>query len=136
MMTITAATEAVPRQHQQQHAGQDQQPLLEPFKMGGFQLTDRIVYAPLTRCRAINNVPSAAAVEYYSQRARPGGFMISEATVTSPTGYGCGSLALLSHDDEVCASTQRKLRRNRAADAAQHCVQYDRMRSQQSQRSG
>ena len=91
--STTVAAAGAP--HQQQHASQEQ-PLLEPFKIGGFQLTDRIVYAPLTRCRAIDNVPSTAAIEYYAQRARTGGFIISEATVTSPTGYGCWPLALLT----------------------------------------
>jgi hypothetical protein len=33
------------------------QPLLTPFKMGDFQLSTRMVYAPLTRCRALGTIP-------------------------------------------------------------------------------
>ena len=35
----------------------EQQPLLTPFKMGNFQLSTRMVYAPLTRCRALGTIP-------------------------------------------------------------------------------
>jgi len=62
--------------------------------MGPFHLVDRIVYAPLTRCRAIGTVPQPAAVEYYTQRARQGGFILSEGTSPSATGYGCASCRL------------------------------------------
>ena len=48
----------------------------------------RVVYAPLTRCRALGTVPQPAAVEYYRQRATKGGLMISEATVVAPEGHG------------------------------------------------
>jgi hypothetical protein len=64
-------------------------PVLTPYDMGPFHLCDRIVYAPLTRCRAIGTVPQPAAIEYYTQRARKGGFMLSEGTSPSRNGYGC-----------------------------------------------
>ena len=48
----------------------------------------RIVYAPLTRCRALGTVPQPAAQTYYAQRATPGGLMITEATVVAPEGHG------------------------------------------------
>ncbi|KAI7835539.1 hypothetical protein COHA_010567 [Chlorella ohadii] len=44
--------------------------------------------APLTRCRAPGAVPTPMMAEYYKQRATPGGLIISEATVVSPTGFG------------------------------------------------
>ena len=69
----------------------DKIPLLTPYDMGPFHLVDRIVYAPLTRCRAIGTVPQPAAVEYYTQRARQGGFILSEGTSPSATGYGCAA---------------------------------------------
>lgn len=46
------------------------------------------VYAPLTRCRALGTVPQPAAVEYYSQRAFKGAFLLTEGTVISPHGHG------------------------------------------------
>ena len=53
-----------------------------------FNLLCRVVYAPLTRCRAIGTVPQPAAATYYGQRATKGGLMISEATVVAPEGHG------------------------------------------------
>ncbi|KAK4483901.1 hypothetical protein RD792_011110 [Penstemon davidsonii] len=66
----------------------DQIPLLTPYQMGKFQLSHRIVMAPLTRQRSYNNVPQPHAALYYSQRATKGGFIISEATGVSDTAQG------------------------------------------------
>eukprot|EP00208_Stichococcus_sp_RCC1054_P001568 CAMPEP_0206144304 /NCGR_PEP_ID=MMETSP1473-20131121/23673_1 /ASSEMBLY_ACC=CAM_ASM_001109 /TAXON_ID=1461547 /ORGANISM="Stichococcus sp, Strain RCC1054" /LENGTH=414 /DNA_ID=CAMNT_0053540091 /DNA_START=82 /DNA_END=1326 /DNA_ORIENTATION=+ len=71
-----------------EHSHGDTQPLLTPYKMGPFDLTTRMVYAPLTRCRALGTVPQPAAVEYYSQRAFKGAFLLTEGTVISPHGHG------------------------------------------------
>ncbi|KAH6775136.1 12-oxophytodienoate reductase 2 [Perilla frutescens var. hirtella] len=60
-------------------------PLLTPYKIGNFQLSHRIVLAPLTRMRSYNNVPQPHAMLYYSQRAKKGGFLISEGTGVSGT---------------------------------------------------
>jgi 12-oxophytodienoic acid reductase len=65
-----------------------QQPLLTPFKFFGHELSTRMVYAPLTRCRALGTIPQPAAAEYYSQRAFKGSFQLSEGTVVSPHGHG------------------------------------------------
>lgn len=56
--------------------------------MGIFQLSHRIVLAPLTRQRSFNNVPQPHAILYYSQRATKGGLLISEATGVSDTAQG------------------------------------------------
>ncbi|XP_073119624.1 putative 12-oxophytodienoate reductase 11 [Henckelia pumila] len=63
-------------------------PLLTPYKMGHFDLSHRIVLAPLTRNRSYNNVPQPHAAVYYSQRATKGGFLITEATGVSDTAQG------------------------------------------------
>ncbi|CAH8294739.1 unnamed protein product [Eruca vesicaria subsp. sativa] len=63
-------------------------PLLTPYKMGKFNLSHRVVLAPLTRQRSYGNVPQPHAVLYYSQRASPGGFLIAEATGVSDTAQG------------------------------------------------
>ncbi|XP_058108579.1 12-oxophytodienoate reductase 3 [Magnolia sinica] len=66
-----------------------QQPsLFSPYKMGRFNLSHRIVLAPMTRCRALNGIPQPANIEYYVQRATEGGFLITEGTIISPTGAG------------------------------------------------
>ncbi|KAH8490093.1 hypothetical protein H0E87_022569 [Populus deltoides] len=63
-------------------------PLFTPYKMGKFNLSHRIVLAPLTRQRSYDNVPQPHAVLYYSQRATKGGLLISEATGVSDTAQG------------------------------------------------
>uniref|UniRef100_M8BGN7 12-oxophytodienoate reductase 2 n=1 Tax=Aegilops tauschii TaxID=37682 RepID=M8BGN7_AEGTA len=55
-------------------------PLLTPHKMGQFELSHRVVLAPLTRCRSYANVPQPHAAAYYSQRATRGGLLIAAAT--------------------------------------------------------
>jgi N-ethylmaleimide reductase len=63
--------------------------LFNPFDLKGKLLRNRIVMAPLTRCRATKgtDVPHALNAEYYAQRA-DAGLIISEATQISPTGKG------------------------------------------------
>ncbi|WVZ10486.1 hypothetical protein V8G54_015016 [Vigna mungo] len=63
-------------------------PLLTPYKMGKFNLSHRVVLAPLTRERSYNNVPQPHAVLYYSQRTSNGGLLIAEATGVSDTAQG------------------------------------------------
>ncbi|KAJ9167316.1 hypothetical protein P3X46_021980 [Hevea brasiliensis] len=63
-------------------------PLLIPYKMGKFNLSHRIVLAPLTRMRSYNNVPQPHAILYYSQRTTKGGLLIAEATGVSDTAQG------------------------------------------------
>ncbi|XP_039122137.1 putative 12-oxophytodienoate reductase 11 [Dioscorea cayenensis subsp. rotundata] len=62
--------------------------LLTPYKMGKFDLSHRVVLAPLTRQRSYGNVPQPHAILYYSQRTTPGGLLISEATGISDTAQG------------------------------------------------
>lgn len=61
--------------------------LWEAMKMGDWDLPNRIVMAPLTRCRAPGRVPNALMAEYYAQRASAG-LIISEATSVTPMGVG------------------------------------------------
>ncbi|CAM0908825.1 unnamed protein product [Alopecurus aequalis] len=63
-------------------------PLLTPHKMGRFDLSHRVVLAPLTRCRSYGGVPQPHAALYYSQRATKGGLLITEATDVSVTAKG------------------------------------------------
>ncbi|WCJ34931.1 12-oxophytodienoate reductase 1 [Euphorbia peplus] len=62
--------------------------LLSPYKMGKFNLSHRIVLAPLARLRSVENIPQAHAILYYSQRTTKGGLLITEATVISDSGRG------------------------------------------------
>jgi N-ethylmaleimide reductase len=52
-----------------------------PVSLGDLTLPNRIIMAPLTRCRAdVNHVPTDLMVEYYAQRASAG-LIIAEATM-------------------------------------------------------
>ncbi|CAL5051820.1 unnamed protein product [Urochloa decumbens] len=71
-----------------QEAPKEVIPLMTPYKMGQFELSHRVVLAPLTRCRSYGNVPQPHAAVYYSQRATKGGLLIAEATGVSATAQG------------------------------------------------
>ncbi len=61
--------------------------LMSPYKLGNIELKNRIVMAPMTRSRAIGNVPNQLMAEYYKQRAAAG-LIITEGTSPSPNGLG------------------------------------------------
>jgi N-ethylmaleimide reductase len=61
--------------------------LLSPYKLGRIELRNRIVMAPMTRSRAIGNIPNALMAEFYAQRAAAG-LIITEGTSPSPNGLG------------------------------------------------
>jgi N-ethylmaleimide reductase len=63
--------------------------LLEPLPLGPLTLANRVVMAPLTRCRAAQpgNVPTEVNARYYAQRSGAG-LIISEATQICPEGQG------------------------------------------------
>ncbi|MCF7674618.1 MAG: alkene reductase [Akkermansiaceae bacterium] len=63
-------------------------PLFTPLTVGELELPNRIIMAPLTRCRAgAGRVPTELMVEYYAQRASAG-LILSEATAVGPDGVG------------------------------------------------
>ncbi len=58
--------------------------LFTPLQAGDLHLPNRILMAPLTRCRAEDDhVPGALIAEYYAQRASAG-LIIAEATMAMP----------------------------------------------------
>ena len=62
--------------------------LLDPVRIGAWQLPNRVIMAPLTRARAgTERLPNALMAEYYTQRAGAG-LIISEATSVTPMGVG------------------------------------------------
>jgi N-ethylmaleimide reductase len=61
--------------------------LFTPEKVGTLELKNRVVMAPMTRCRAIGNVPNKLMAEYYKQRSGAG-LIITEGTSPSPNGLG------------------------------------------------
>ncbi len=62
--------------------------LLDPVRIGAWDLPNRIIMAPLTRARAgAQRMPNALMAEYYRQRASAG-LILSEATSVTPMGVG------------------------------------------------
>ncbi|MEO9467478.1 alkene reductase [Parasphingorhabdus sp.] len=62
--------------------------LFDPIKLGAIEAPNRMLMAPLTRCRStMDFVPTPMMGEYYSQRAGAG-LIISEATGISQQGLG------------------------------------------------
>ncbi|MBS1236012.1 MAG: NADH:flavin oxidoreductase/NADH oxidase, partial [Proteobacteria bacterium] len=55
--------------------------------LGLLTLQNHLVMCPLTRNRAIDNIPNALMAQYYAQRASVG-LIITEGTSTSPNGLG------------------------------------------------
>lgn len=75
--------------------------LLEPIQVGAWKLPNRIMMAPLTRCRASEGrVPNALMAEYYAQRASAG-LIISEATSVCPMGVGYPDTPGIWTDEQV-----------------------------------
>ncbi len=63
-------------------------PLFQPLRAGALTFSNRMVMAPLTRCRAsAGRVPNKMMAEYYAQRSAFG-MILTEATSISPQGVG------------------------------------------------
>jgi N-ethylmaleimide reductase len=76
--------------------------LFSPVNIGPYQLSHRVVMAPLTRMRSDpGDIPSDLMVEYYSQRTSKGGLIISEATPVSIRGYGYAGAPGIYSDRQI-----------------------------------
>lgn len=63
-------------------------PLFQPFTLKKLRLKNRLIMAPMTRCRAGDgDVPTSLMAEYYAQRATAG-LIVTEGTPVSPQGRG------------------------------------------------
>jgi len=76
------------------------QVIFSDYQLGPISLSNRIVMAPMTRCRAIDNVPSALMATYYSQRAGAG-LIITEGTAPSADGLGYARIPGIYSDKQV-----------------------------------
>jgi N-ethylmaleimide reductase len=61
--------------------------LFSQYRLGHLTLKNRVVMCPLTRSRAIGNIPNDLMATYYEQRASAG-LIITEGTTPSPNGLG------------------------------------------------
>lgn len=75
--------------------------LFDPLEAGSLKLRNRIVLAPLTRCRAsAGRIPNDMMRTYYVQRATAG-LIISEATSVDPMGVGYPDTPGIWSEDQV-----------------------------------
>lgn len=61
--------------------------LFTPYNLSGLALKNRVVMAPMTRTRTMNDVPDEVVALYYAQRASAG-LLITEGMPVSEEGRG------------------------------------------------
>lgn len=72
------------------------------YKLGETYLKNRVVMAPMTRSRSINNLPGDLVVTYYTQRAQAG-LIITEGTSSSINGLGYARIPGIFNKEQVSA---------------------------------
>src|SRR5918993_2596362 len=74
--------------------------LFSTYQLGNIHLQNRLVMAPMTRSRAIGNVPNALMAKYYAQRATAG-LIITEGVAPSPNGLGYTNIPGIYNEEQV-----------------------------------
>lgn len=74
--------------------------LFSKVQLGPLTLRNRIVMAPLTRSRALGNVPNELMAQYYAERASVG-LIVTEGTSPSPNGLGYARIPGIFSDAQV-----------------------------------
>lgn len=74
--------------------------LFSPFEKGSLKLKNHLVMAPMTRSRAINNLPNERMATYYAQRSGAG-LIVTEGTSPSPEGLGYPRIPGIYSDQQV-----------------------------------
>lgn len=74
--------------------------LFTPTMVGTVGVKNRIVMSPMTRCRAIGNMPNELMAEYYKQRSGAG-LILTEGTSPSPNGLGYARIPGIFNQQQV-----------------------------------
>jgi N-ethylmaleimide reductase len=74
--------------------------LFQTYILGKTELKNRIVMAPMTRSRAIGNIPNELMSVYYSQRSGAG-LIITEGTSPSPNGLGYARIPGIFNNEQI-----------------------------------
>lgn len=74
--------------------------IFSTYKLGNVELENRIAMAPMTRCRALGNVPNDLMAEYYKQRSQAG-IIITEGTSPSPNGLGYARIPGIFSNEQI-----------------------------------
>ena len=78
----------------------DMDTLLTPYQKGPLRLQNHLVMAPMTRSRAIGNIPNALMVDYYGQRSAAG-LVVTEGTAPMSDGLGYPRIPGIFTDEQV-----------------------------------
>src|ERR1700744_6753995 len=76
--------------------------LFSKTTLGPLILQNRMVMSPMTRNRAVGNVPNALMAQYYAQRASAG-LIITEGTSPSANGLGYPRIPGIFSDAQTAA---------------------------------
>jgi N-ethylmaleimide reductase len=74
--------------------------LFTPIKIGSIEVKNRVVMSPMTRSRAIGNIPNELMAEYYKQRSGAG-LIITEGTSPSVNGLGYACIPGMLNKQQV-----------------------------------
>ena len=74
--------------------------LFTEYRLGDVVLENRFIMAPMTRSRAIDNLPNDAMRTYYEQRAGAG-LIITEGTAPSPNALGYPRIPGIFSEDQI-----------------------------------
>ncbi len=74
--------------------------LFSQYNLGSIKLKNRVVMAPMTRSRAIGNIPNDLMVEYYKQRSNAG-LIITEGVSPSPNGLGYPRIPGIFNQEQI-----------------------------------
>ncbi len=74
--------------------------LFSPYTLGSLHLRNRIVMAPMTRSRAIGNLPNDLMVQYYASRATAG-LLVTEGVAPAPNGLGYARIPGLYSPEQI-----------------------------------
>jgi N-ethylmaleimide reductase len=74
--------------------------LFSPYTLVNNTLQNRIVMAPMTRSRAIGNIPNDLMADYYGSRASAG-LIITEGVAPSPNGLGYARIPGIFSEEQI-----------------------------------
>ena len=74
--------------------------IVKPFENQSFKLKNHTVMAPMTRTRAIGNLPNGLMAEYYGQRSGAG-LIITEGTAPVPNALGYPNIPGIFNQEQI-----------------------------------
>ena len=76
--------------------------LFSPVQIGNLKLSNHMVMAPMTRSRAVNNIPNKLMGDYYAPRATAG-LIVTEGPSPSPNGLAIRAFPVFSISNKLMA---------------------------------